>query len=49
VPKYEGFTISILFHASWYIPYTIVGFLLMLREHLRIKDIQKLEEEGKAG
>jgi uncharacterized protein (TIRG00374 family) len=50
VPKYEGFTISILFHASWYIPYTIVGFLLMLREHLRIRDIQKLEaEEGNAG
>ncbi len=43
VPKYEGFTISILYHASWYIPYTIVGFLLMLREHLRIRDIQKLD------
>jgi len=50
VPKYEGFTISILYHASWYIPYTIVGFLLMLREHLRIRDIQKLEaEEGNTG
>ena len=50
VPKYEGFTISILYHASWYIPYTIVGFALLLREHLRIKDIQKLEaEEESAG
>jgi uncharacterized protein (TIRG00374 family) len=48
VPKYEGFTISILYHASWYIPYTIVGFALLLREHLRIKDIQKLETEENA-
>ena len=45
VPKYEGFTVSILYHASWYIPYTVVGFALLLREHLRIKDIQRLEEE----
>lgn len=48
VPKYEGFTISILYHASWYIPYTVVGFSLSLREHLRIKDIRKLEEEEAA-
>ncbi len=45
VPKYEGFTISILYHASWYIPYTVVGFALLLREHLRIKDIRRLEAE----
>ncbi|MGD0232195.1 MAG: lysylphosphatidylglycerol synthase transmembrane domain-containing protein [Syntrophorhabdales bacterium] len=45
VPKYEGFTISVLYHASWYIPYSIVGFALLLREHLRIRDIQKLETE----
>ena len=43
VPKFEGFTISILYHASWYIPYTVIGFALSLREHLRIRDIQKLE------
>jgi len=45
VPKWEGFTVSILYHASWYIPYTIVGFVLLLREHLHIRDIQKLEAE----
>jgi uncharacterized protein (TIRG00374 family) len=45
VPKPEGFTISIIYHASWYIPYTVVGFLLLLREHLHIKDIQRLEEQ----
>jgi uncharacterized membrane protein YbhN (UPF0104 family) len=27
VPKHEGFAASILFHASWYIPYNIVGFI----------------------
>jgi hypothetical protein len=48
VPKYAGFTISILYHASWYIPYTVVGFSLSLREHLRIRDIRKLEEEDAA-
>ena len=48
VPRYEGFAISILYHASWYIPYTIVGFGLTLREHLRIRDIRKLEEEEKS-
>jgi hypothetical protein len=46
VPRYEGFTISVLYHASWYIPYTVVGFLLSLREHLRIRDIRKLEEKA---
>ncbi len=45
VPKYEGLTVSILYHASWYIPYTIVGFVFLLREHLEIKDIQKFEQE----
>jgi len=44
VPKYEAFAVSVLFHASWYIPYTIIGFLLLLREHLKIRDIQRLNE-----
>jgi glycosyltransferase 2 family protein len=43
VPKYEGFTISILYHASWYVPYTLIGFTFSLREHLRVRDIRKLE------
>jgi len=47
VPRYEGFAVSILYHASWYIPYTIVGFALTLREHLRIRDIRKLDAEEK--
>jgi glycosyltransferase 2 family protein len=45
VPKSEGFTISILYHASWYIPYTVVGFSLSLREHLKIGDMKKLDTE----
>lgn len=45
VPKSEGFTVSILYHASWYVPYTVVGFSLSLREHLKIRDIKKLETE----
>ena len=45
VPKHEAFAASVLYHASWYIPYTLIGFLLLLREHLRIKDIRQLKEE----
>jgi uncharacterized protein (TIRG00374 family) len=44
VPKYEAFAVSVLYHASWYIPYTLIGFILLLREHLRIRDIQRLNE-----
>ena len=44
VPKYEAFAVSVLYHASWYIPYTIGGFLLLLREHLKIRDIRRLNE-----
>ncbi|HOE16969.1 MAG TPA: lysylphosphatidylglycerol synthase transmembrane domain-containing protein [Syntrophorhabdaceae bacterium] len=45
VPKHEGFAASILFHASWYIPYNIVGFIFLIKEHLKIREIGKLEEE----
>lgn len=43
VPRHEGFATSILYHASWYIPYTVVGFVLLLREHVKIRDIQELK------
>jgi uncharacterized membrane protein YbhN (UPF0104 family) len=46
VPKHEGFAVSILFHASWYIPYNILGFIFLLKEHLRIKDMQELDEKS---
>jgi glycosyltransferase 2 family protein len=42
VAKHEGFTISVLYHASWYIPYTVVGFIFSLQEHLKVRDISKL-------
>ncbi len=46
VPKQEGFAVSIMFHASWYIPYSILGFIFLLKEHIKIKDMQKLEENN---
>jgi uncharacterized membrane protein YbhN (UPF0104 family) len=46
VPKSEGFTVSILYHATWYIPYNILGFLFLLKEHLKIKEIRSLEKRG---
>ncbi len=46
VPKYEGFTVSVLYHASWYFPYNILGFIFLMKEHLKFKEIKKLEEEG---
>lgn len=45
IPKYEAFAVSLFFHASWYIPYNVLGFIFILKEHLHIKDIQKLEEQ----
>lgn len=43
VPKTEGFTVSLLYHASWYVPYTILGFIFLVTEHVRVKEIQNLE------
>jgi len=43
VPKHEGFTISIIFHAMWFVPYNIVGFIYLLKEHLKIRDLRKFE------
>jgi glycosyltransferase 2 family protein len=43
VSRSQGLTVSILYHASWYVPYTVVGFAFSLREHLKIRDIRKLE------
>ncbi len=40
IPKTQGFTASILFHASWYIPYNTLGFILLLKEHLKIKELK---------
>ncbi|MCK9228966.1 MAG: flippase-like domain-containing protein [Syntrophorhabdaceae bacterium] len=45
VPKFEAFAVAIFFHASWYVPYNVLGFIFILKEHLHIKDIQKMEEE----
>ena len=45
IPKYEAFAVSLFFHASWYIPYNILGFIFIIKEHLHIKDIQKMEEQ----
>jgi len=46
VPKQEGFAVSIMFHASWYIPYNILGFIFLLKEHIKIKDMQELDEKS---
>lgn len=44
VPKHEGFTISIIFHAMWFVPYNIVGFTYLLKEHLKIRELRRFEE-----
>jgi uncharacterized protein (TIRG00374 family) len=45
VPKTEAFAVSLVFQASWYIPYNIFGAIFLMKEHLRIQDIQKLEDK----
>ena len=44
VPKSEAFTVSLLFHAMWYIPYNIVGALLLIKENLKFKEFQRVKE-----
>ena len=46
VPKEQGFAISVLYHASWYVPYNLLGFFLLLREHVHLRDIKKLGGRG---
>jgi len=48
ITKDEALTTSLVFQATWYIPYTILGGMLSIKEHLKIKDIQKLEEKTDA-
>jgi uncharacterized protein (TIRG00374 family) len=43
VPKAEGFTVSLLYHASWYVPYTVLGFVFLVTEHIKVKEIQDLK------
>lgn len=45
IPKTEGFTASILFHASWYIPYNVLGFIFLLKEHLKIRDLKYVKKD----
>lgn len=44
VPKHEGFTISIIYHAMWFVPYNVIGFIYLLKEHLKIRELRKFEE-----
>lgn len=46
VPKHEGFAVSIIYHAAWYIPYSIIGFIFLLKEHLKIREIRSLEGDS---
>ncbi|HOJ43484.1 MAG TPA: lysylphosphatidylglycerol synthase transmembrane domain-containing protein [Syntrophorhabdaceae bacterium] len=46
ISKSQGFTTSILFHASWYIPYNIMGFFFLLKEHIKIKELKKIKNNS---
>ncbi len=45
VPKAEGFAVSVLYHALWYFPYNIMGFIFSIREHLKVTELTRLEEK----
>jgi uncharacterized protein (TIRG00374 family) len=45
VPKSESLGFSIVFHASQYIPITLLGFFFMWKEHLHFKEITVAQEE----
>lgn len=45
VPKNEGFAVSVIYHALWYIPYSIMGFVFLLKEHIKIREIKRLKDK----
>ena len=45
VPKSESLAYSIVYHASQYIPVTLLGFFFMWKEHLHFKEIAVTQEE----
>lgn len=49
VSKTEAFGFSIVYHASQYIPITLLGFFFMWKEHLRFQEITEEAEEEKKG
>jgi glycosyltransferase 2 family protein len=44
----KALAVSIVFQATWYIPYTVLGAIFFIKEHLKIHDIEKLEENTEA-
>jgi glycosyltransferase 2 family protein len=49
VPKSESLGFSIVYHASQYIPVTLLGFFFMWKEHLHFKEITVTPEEEVKG
>ncbi|MDR2017815.1 MAG: flippase-like domain-containing protein [Syntrophobacterales bacterium] len=45
VPKTEALSVSILFHATWYIPYNIIGAILLVKEKMGFKEIKSLKDK----
>ncbi|HEX2965088.1 MAG TPA: lysylphosphatidylglycerol synthase transmembrane domain-containing protein [Syntrophorhabdaceae bacterium] len=45
IPRESALAVSLLLHASWYIPYNLMGVIFLVKENMKIKDIQKMEKE----
>ncbi|MCS7280992.1 MAG: flippase-like domain-containing protein [Desulfobacterota bacterium] len=45
VPKHEGFSVSIIYHATWYFPYTFLGAIFFVSEHLGFKELYSLKDD----
>lgn len=43
VPKHQGFSISLVYHALWYIPYNALGFLFVTVEQIKLKELKALK------
>ncbi|MCX7858081.1 MAG: flippase-like domain-containing protein [Deltaproteobacteria bacterium] len=43
VPKHEGFSISIIYHAAWYVPYNVFGLIFVASEQLKLKELSTLK------
>lgn len=43
VPRHEGFSISLIYHAAWYVPYNIFGLLFIAGEQLKFRELSSLK------
>lgn len=42
VSKHEGLSISLIYHAAWYVPYNVLGLIFIATEQLKFRELSKV-------